>query len=113
MRESSLGGFGVFAPEPYAKGDVVEVCRYLELEADAVRDSALWDYVFESQEDGRVLVILGHGMLYNHSYRPNLYYELREEGQIQFVAKRKIPAGTELTINYGRVWWNSRGLRPV
>lgn len=112
LRESSAGGLGVFSDASYDRGTVVEVCRYLEVEADAVRDSPLWDYVF-SGEEGRVLVILGFGMLYNHSYRPNLRYELLGDDLIQFVARCDIGVGDELTVNYGRTWWSSRGLKPI
>lgn len=44
---------------------------------------------------------MGHGSLYNHSYRPNAKYVRKvSEGVIDFVAVRDIEVGEEITVNY-------------
>jgi SET domain-containing protein len=49
-------------------------------------------------------------MLYNHADDPNLEYEQDGEGVVTFFAARPIAPGEELTISYGRAWWEERGV---
>ena len=104
-------GRGVFATRRFAKGDPVEVCPTLRLPDSEVTGS-LGDYVFKSIEDDEVLLLLGFGMLYNHSAEPNLEYFQDDPDTITFVAARAVRAGEELTIDYGEEWWSLRGLVP-
>ena len=71
----------------------------------------LMNYVFQP-EDGHVLVVLGYGMLYNHSARPNLQWAQTERTVVTFTAKRAIRQGEELTHDYSRQWWEARDRRP-
>ena len=67
-------GRGVFATRAFAKGDAVETCPTLELHSDNVT-GRLGDYVFGSAESEDYVVLpLGYGMLYNHSYEANCEY---------------------------------------
>jgi hypothetical protein len=105
-------GRGVFATRRFARGATVEVCPTLEL-PDGDVTGLLGDYVFRSNNEDAVLLLLGFGMLYNHSGDPNLeYVEGGEPGTIEFVTMRKVEAGEELTIDYGAHWWEERGLEP-
>lgn len=73
----------------------------------------LSDYVFGSASDENGVVLpLGYGMLYNHSAEPNAEYVEEEPGTITFLATRDIAAGEECVIDYGREWWDTRGLEP-
>jgi hypothetical protein len=101
----------VFATRRFAAGDPVEVCPTLAL-PDADVGGLLGDYVFKSGEEDEVLLLLGFGMLYNHSAEPNLEYVEEEPGTITFLATRAVVPGDELTIDYGGEWWETRGLEP-
>ena len=104
-------GRGVFATRRFAEGDAVEVCPTLQV-ADSDVSGLLGDYVFGSLDDGEVVLLLGFGMLYNHSASPNLEYFQDEPDAITFVATRAIKRGEELTIDYGAEWWDQRGIEP-
>ncbi len=105
-------GRGVFATRPLKKGDTIELCPTLEV-ADSDVSGLLGDYVFRSgQNEENVILMLGYGMLYNHSFEANAEYVEDEEGWIAFVALRAIAAGDEVTIDYGAEWWDTRGLTP-
>lgn len=105
-------GRGVFAARDIEEGETVELCPTLEV-ADADVSGRLGDYVFRSgSNEENVILMLGYGMLYNHSSEPNAEYVEDEEGWIAFVATRPVEAGDEVTIDYGAEWWDTRGLTP-
>ena len=103
-------GRGVFATRTFAEGEVVEVCPTVEISEGG---GDLADYLFESTNDGMFLVVLGFGMLYNHSAEPNLDYYQEHASALEFVALRRIERGEELTISYGDEWWSARGETPI
>ena len=105
-------GRGVFATRAFAEGEDVETCPTVDV-ADADATGRLNDYVFTSHEDADVvLLVLGYGMLYNHSANPNVEYVQGEPDTIVFRALRDVEPGEELTIDYGEEWWETRGLEP-
>jgi hypothetical protein len=105
-------GRGVYATRAFATGEAVEHCPTLELPGDEVV-GRLGDYVFGSGEDeNEVLLLLGYGMLYNHSYEANLEYVQEGPRTIAFVTLRDVSPGEELTIDYGEEWWSTRNLEP-
>jgi hypothetical protein len=104
-------GRGVFAAHAFAKGAIVERCPTVEV-PDAEVNGHLNDYVFSSVKAGDVLLVLGYGMLYNHSADPNVEYVQDEPSTIVFRTLRKVQSGEELTIDYGDEWWDTRGLQP-
>ena len=103
-------GRGVFANRGFAEGEVVEVCPTVEISQGS---GDLADYLFESTTEGRFLVVLGFGMLYNHSAEPNVDYYQEDASTLEFVAQRAIRRGEELTISYGDEWWSARGETPL
>jgi hypothetical protein len=104
-------GRGVFATRRYVKGQLVERCPTVEL-PDSEVTGRLDDYVYASVKDGDVLIVLGYGMLYNHSANPNVEYVQDEPSILGFWALRTVIPGEELTIDYGETWWETRGLEP-
>jgi hypothetical protein len=103
-------GRGVFATRTFAEGETVEVCPTVEISEGG---GDLADYLFESTNEGMFLVVLGFGMLYNHSSEPNLDYFQENEAALAFVAQRPIEKDEELTISYGDEWWSARGETPL
>ncbi len=103
---SPLHGLGVFAVEPIAEDEVVEVAPVLyipEPEAEHVARTMLREYYFQWEEG--VAVALGYGSVYNHSYTPNATYmpwPLRgyPHGVFVLAALGPIAAGEEITFNY-------------
>jgi uncharacterized protein len=105
-------GRGVFATRAFAEGEAVESCPTLEVAGDCV-SGRLGDYVFGSSQDENAVVLpLGWGMLYNHSYDANCEYVQDGPQVITFQTTRKVGAGEELTIDYGEEWWSTRNLEP-
>jgi len=104
-------GRGVFATRRFAKGEVVESCPTVEL-PDGDVTGRLGDYVYTSIKEGDVVLVLGYGMLYNHSSNPNVEYVQDEPSTMMFIALRAVRPGEELTIDYGEEWWQTRGLTP-
>jgi len=105
-------GRGVYTTRRFVKGESVESCPTLELPGDQVT-GRLGDYVFGSAEDeSEVILLLGYGMLYNHSYEANCEYVQDGPRTITFVTLRDVAPGEELTIDYGEEWWSTRNLEP-
>jgi hypothetical protein len=104
-------GRGVFATRRFAAGETVEVCPTLAVD-DANVTGLLSDYVFGSDDEDKVVLVLGYGMLYNHSAEANTEYVEDGPATIAFVTLRDVEAGEELTIDYGSDWWGTRSLTP-
>jgi uncharacterized protein len=103
-------GRGVFATRTFSEGEVVEACPTVEISEGG---GDLADYLFESTNEGMFLVVLGFGMLYNHSSEPNIDYYQGDDATLEFIAQRRIESGEELTISYGDEWWSARGETPI
>ncbi|MGX1264363.1 SET domain-containing protein [Rossellomorea marisflavi] len=109
---------GVFAKQDIPKGELVHeapVIPYPNEEHHYIEKTFLADYVFEYGMNHTAL-LLGYGMLFNHSYTPNTIYDINFDNHtFDFFAYRDIKAGEELFINYnGEVdnddplWFNEK-----
>ena len=58
------------------------------------------------------MLLLGYGMLYNHSAEANAEYVQEGDAAVAFVALRQIDPGEEITIDYGADWWATRDRKP-
>lgn len=113
--ESSVGGRGVFAAQKIGRGEVVEVCPVIVVPKKNLRvvdESVFWEYCYGW--GAGVALALGYGSLYNHSGKPNAYFELRKKSnEIVIVAEQKISVGEEITISYGEpedLWFEEKPL---
>jgi hypothetical protein len=111
-------GHGIFTTRPIPADTTLEECPYLRINADECAGT-LDDYVFNlesaDENDGTEVysLVLGWGSLFNHSYRHNTeYWHDTDRDLIVFHTIKKVPAGKQLFVNYGREWWDSRELKP-
>ena len=106
----SGAGYGVFAGKDFQEGETVETCLFIEVELTPEFPTTLKNYAFGSHlnPSDRVLLMLGHGSLFNHSDTPNLSYcPTQNERQIVFRATRPIVRHSELCISYGSGWFRA------
>jgi SET domain-containing protein len=111
-------GRGVFCTEDLNEGDVIEICPVVVCppkDTKHLDKTTLYHYYFMWGDDGKSAgLVLGYGAMYNHSYDPNAIYEAYYEDEIfKVIARRHIPANTEITINYNfypddktKVWFD-------
>jgi len=59
-----------------------------------------------------VILLLGYGMLYNHSSEANCEYVQEAPRVIMFQTLRAVEPGEELFIDYGEEWWSTRNRKP-
>jgi len=111
-------GHGIFTTKAIPADTTLDECPYLRISADECADT-LDDYVFNlepSEEDGDSEVyslVLGWGSLFNHSYEHNTeYWHDTDRDLIVFHTIKKVSAGKQLFVNYGKDWWESRNLKP-
>lgn len=94
---------GVFATQDIKKGDLIHeapVIAYPNEEHEHIEKTLLADYSFEYGINHSA-ILLGYGMLFNHSYTPNATYEINfDKHAFEFYAYTDIKAGDEVLINY-------------
>lgn len=94
---------GVFATRDIKKGELIHeapVLAYPNDEHEYIEKTLLADYAFEYGKNHSA-ILLGYGMLFNHSYEPNATYEISfEKHTFDFFAYKDIKAGEEILINY-------------
>ena len=104
------GDYTVLSRTQFAKGEIVEICPVVIVSAEAKAVQRLKDYIFEidkaKQEYG---IVLGYGSLYRHSQKPNIIFAYNKKNkQMYFMTGRTVQAGEELTIDYGKDYWDER-----
>ena len=67
-----------------------------------LKESVLVTYFFYFGKNmERLAIVLGFGSIYNHSYKPNATYKIKQrEKIIDFVASDNIKKDDEITFNY-------------
>ncbi|WP_102347698.1 SET domain-containing protein [Bacillus sp. Marseille-P3661] len=94
---------GVFATRDIEKGELIHaapVISYPNAEHAFIEKTTLADYAFEYGIN-HTAILLGYGMLFNHSYSPNATYEINFDNHtFDFYAYKNIKAGEEILINY-------------
>ena len=98
---------GILAARDIKKGEIVEECPVLFVpkeQLEYIDKTSLEHYYFEWPE-GNGAIALGYGSLINHSFEPNVEFDVDTENKtVNFHAVRDIKAGEELLTNYnGRV----------
>jgi hypothetical protein len=113
ISKSRLGGNGVFAKDKIKRGEAIELTPFIVCFKRTLDLTPLIDYYFTIDEPGEGIlcgVLLGYGMIYNHSDEPTAHWILNtERKEVLFIANRDIEPGGEITINYGSDYWDSPG----
>jgi hypothetical protein len=94
---------GVFATCDIKKGQLFHeapVVPYPNDQHKYIEKTVLDDYVYEYGINHSAIV-LGYGMLFNHSYEPNATYDINfSKHTFDYFAYKDIKAGEEILINY-------------
>ena len=104
----SGAGRGVFARKDIKKDETVEVCPIIKVpkyDMANLNDSTLVTYFFYfGKSHEQLLIALGFGSIYNHSYKPNAKYKIKnKENLIEFIALADIKKDEEITYDYSTV----------
>ena len=106
---------GVFASAAFKKGELIETCPFIEVpkdEVESIENSIIINYVyFFGNEKEKMLLALGLGSIYNHSYSPNAKYKIvANKKVIEFSAIKDIKKNDEITVNYNQESPNAKPL---
>jgi hypothetical protein len=104
------GQYTVLSKDMIANGEIVEICPVIPCGIEAKAIDGIKDHVFEiDKNERRYGLVLGYGSLYQHSEKPNLEFGYNKNSkQMYFTSVRMIKAGEELTIDYGKEYWDER-----
>jgi uncharacterized protein len=104
------GQYTILAKDMIANGEIVEICPVIPCGIEAKAIDGIKDFIFEIDKNNRQFgVVLGYGSLYQHSEKPNLEFGYNKSNkQMYFTSIRMIRAGEELTIDYGKDYWDER-----
>lgn len=103
IKPSKGKGLGVFAVRKYRAGEVIESVPALMVpksEVDALAATFLSHYMFTTDNQKNLVLGLGVTSMLNHDDEANAEFFVLID-TITIKAKRAIPSGTEITINYG------------
>lgn len=109
-------GRGVFARCNIKKGEIIEICPVILVprhDMSNLNESVLVTYFFYfGKSNERLVIALGFGSIYNHSYEPNATYKIKPRGKtMEFSALKNVKKDTEITVNYNR--GNSKDKSPL
>jgi len=108
VRRSRLDNFGVFTQESLSRGDIIEECHVIVL-GDKHEDLSKYYFDWPKPGEESVALALGYGSIYNHSDYPNATWDNdTDRNVIVFKASIDIQQGQEITLNYGKAWFEAR-----
>src|SRR3990172_10207515 len=98
-------GRGVYARRDIKKGEIIERCPVIEVpkyDTSNLRESILVTYFFYfGRNKERSAIALGFGSIYNHTYKRNARFKIKQKDMIiDFVALKNIKKDDEITVNY-------------
>ena len=112
-------GHGIFSTKSIPANTTLEECPFLRIKADECT-GILDDYVFNTDSEDcsgseeHYVLVLGWGSLFNHADNHNTeYWHDTDRDLIVFHTIKKVSAGKQLFVNYGKEWWKSRNLTPM
>ncbi len=111
VKHSPGKGMGVFASEPIAEGEVVEVCHIHILNPIEER---MPDHHFGLPKihPAFTFIPFGYGCVYNHSSDPNIIVEC--DGSVAtYTAIKDIKKLEECCHCYGDRYWKNKNIKPI
>lgn len=106
LKQSDIGGIGVFANKDFKAYEVIEVSPYIEDIASNYGGVTL-DYIFQkTSEPEKSIVAFGYASLYNHSDEPSVQWKIHDK-YMSFISVKPIQKGEELCISYGPKYWST------
>ncbi len=97
-------GWGVFALQNFAVGDIIESCPVLNLtptERKHCEHTMLANYMYPWKSLKSGVVVWGYGSIYNHSYTPNADWKQNfKTNCMVYKAIKPIKKGDEILVNY-------------
>lgn len=95
----------VLADADIAKGEIVEEAPVIIIpknEMECIDKTVLTHYEFIwNEETGEEAIVMGYGMIYNHSFEPNIEFHPNYEKKVMvFTALLDIKKGEEMCSNY-------------
>lgn len=104
VRDVKGKGRGVFALRDFTRGELIERCPVLIIpgrHSQYILKTKLDHYAFDWDREDDLALILGYGMIYNHSYAPNakLLHDIGKR-RSEVIAHTAIKDGDEILINY-------------
>jgi len=104
VRDVRGKGRGVFALKNFKRGELIERCPVLIIpgrHSQYILKTKLDHYAFDWDKEDELALILGYGMIYNHSYAPNakIVHDLRKRTS-DIIAHTAIKSGDEILVNY-------------
>lgn len=107
------GEYTVMSKTQFARGEIIEIAPIIFVGYEAKAIPRIKDIIYEIEKTGKNGgmwgLVLGYGSLYKHSENPNVEYIYnRSTRQMYYKALRTIQAHEELTINYGKDYWDER-----
>jgi len=106
IKESKIGGRGVFAEKDFKTGDIIEVCPCIKQNTETIFGK-IFDYIFKF-DDNDSLLAFGYCTMYNHSDNNNASWTIMNDEQMQVEAIQDIKKGEEIFVSYGAPYWKSR-----
>lgn len=96
-------GYGVFAKVKIKRNMVIEICPAVLMpikEFEFIKHTKLFYYFFEYSRK-EIMLVLGYGSLYNHSFEPSArYYYDYKKRTFRVIAIKNIEQDEEITFNY-------------
>jgi SET domain-containing protein len=104
VRDVKGKGRGVFALRKFRRGEMIEICPVLVIpgrHSQYILKTKLDHYAFDWDDDNDLALLLGYGMIYNHSYVPNarIVHDIGKR-RSEIVALTAIKPGDEILVNY-------------
>ena len=100
VKPSDIHGMGVFAVEPINKGEIVEVSHCVDVPyKQHNRKSVMGKCFYDSNKAHSLWMVLGFGMIYNHSFSPNVEFR-KGENKMEYSTNKDVESGEELFVLY-------------